>query len=101
MSLAYKLFLTFLYVRSAAIVNSGQHGLPVSREKGLQNPKPRAIRTTDGLRKILSHSPSFSSPAFINLNRHFWRFQQGSKGRNDEGKRQIMVTPIASACTDQ
>jgi hypothetical protein len=51
MSLACKLFLTFLYVRSAAIVNSGQHGL--SREKGLQNPKPRPIRTTDGLRKIL------------------------------------------------
>jgi hypothetical protein len=46
MSLAYKLFLTFLHVRSAAIVNSGQNGL--SREKGL-----RAIRTTDGLRKIL------------------------------------------------
>jgi hypothetical protein len=31
MSLAYKLFLTFLYVRSAAIVNTGQPDL--SREK--------------------------------------------------------------------
>jgi hypothetical protein len=50
-SLACKLFLTFLCVRSATIVNSGQHG--PSREKGLQNRKPRPIRTTDGPRKIL------------------------------------------------
>jgi hypothetical protein len=58
MSLACKLFLTFLCVRSAAIGNSGQRGL--SREKGLQNPKPRPIRTTDGLRKVL-HRMTWSS----------------------------------------
>jgi hypothetical protein len=31
---AYKLFLTFLHVRSAAIVNTGQNDL--SREKGVK-----------------------------------------------------------------
>jgi hypothetical protein len=36
-------------VRSAAIVNSGQHGL--SREKGLQNPKPRPIGRRTGYTK--------------------------------------------------
>ena len=50
MSLAYKLFLTFLYVRSAAIVNTGQHD--ISREKGLKF-HPDSTRLRGGFDKIL------------------------------------------------
>jgi hypothetical protein len=46
LSLACKLLLTFLHLRSAAIVNSGQRGL--SQEKGSQNPEARPIGRRTG-----------------------------------------------------